>query len=290
MAAKKGGLGRGFDSLFLDNSSDAQAESGSVTLPVGQIEPDRGQPRTKFDEEALAELENSIREFGVLQPLLVRPMSDGSYRIVAGERRWRAARRAGLTEVPVIIRSLTDSEAAAIALIENLQREDLNAIEEAAAIKRLIEEFDFTQEEAADKLSKSRSAIANSLRLLALPNDVMKLVSDGMLSAGHARALLGLNDKEQLSEVANRVLEEGLSVRQTEALCKKPVKIKPEKQPEKQPTFYKMVELALNESMGRKVTVTKSKNKEGGVLQIEFYSDEELTELSNLLHKEQNND
>lgn len=279
MAAKKGGLGRGFDSLFLDNSSDAQTEGGSVSLPIGQIEPDRGQPRTKFDEEALAELENSIREFGVLQPLLVRPMSDGSYRIVAGERRWRAARRAGLTEVPVIIRSLTDSEAAAIALIENLQREDLNAIEEAAGIKRLIEEFDFTQEEAADKLSKSRSAIANSLRLLALPNDVMKLVSDGKLSAGHARALLGLNDKEQLSEVANRVLEEGLSVRQTEALVKslnKPVRAPKPKA--KRDTFYDEVELALSDVLARQVTVTNS--GEGGKLTIEFFDADDLKKLA----------
>lgn len=279
MAAKKGGLGRGFDSLFLDNSSDAQTEGGSVSLPIGQIEPDRGQPRTKFDEEALAELENSIREFGVLQPLLVRPMSDGSYRIVAGERRWRAARRAGLTEVPVIIRSLTDSEAAAIALIENLQREDLNAIEEAAGIKRLIEEFDFTQEEAADKLSKSRSAIANSLRLLALPNDVMKLVSDGKLSAGHARALLGLNDKEQLSEVANRVLEEGLSVRQTEALVKslnKPARAPKPKA--KRDTFYDEVELALSDVLARQVTVTNS--GEGGKLTIEFFDADDLKKLA----------
>ena len=248
MAAKKGGLGRGFDSLFLDNSSDAQAESGSVSLPIGQIEPDRGQPRTKFDEEALSELENSIREHGVLQPLLVRPMSDGTYRIVAGERRWRAARRAGLTEVPVIIRSLTDSEAAAIALIENLQREDLNAIEEAVGIQRLIEEYDFTQEAAADKLSKSRPAIANALRLLALPKDVMTMVSDGALSAGHGRALLGLNNKELISDTAKQVAEEKLSVRQTEQLVKtlnKPVK--PPKPKPRRDTFYDEVELALSE-------------------------------------------
>ena len=189
MATKKGGLGKGFDSLFLDNSADALSEGGSVILPISDIEPDRGQPRTKFAEEALAELEASIREFGVLQPLLVRPMSDGSYKIVAGERRYRAARRAGLSEVPVIIKSLTDAEAAAIALIENLQREDLNPIEEAAGIRKLIEEYGYTQEEAAEKLSKSRPAIANALRLLALPKDVMKLVEEGTLSAGHARAL-----------------------------------------------------------------------------------------------------
>lgn len=279
MAAKKGGLGRGFDSLFLDNSSDAQAESGSVSLPIGQIEPDRGQPRTRFDEEALAELENSIREYGVLQPLLVRPMSDGTYRIVAGERRWRAARRAGLTEVPVIIRSLTDSEAAAIALIENLQREDLNAIEEAVGIKRLIEEFDFTQEEAADKLSKSRSAIANALRLLALPGDVMKLVSDGELSAGHARTLLGLNDKELIPETARQVIEEKLSVRQTEQLVK--ALNKPPRTPKPKPrrdTFYDEVELALSDVLARQVTVTTA--GEGGKLTIEFFDADDLKKLA----------
>ncbi len=279
MAAKKGGLGRGFDSLFLDNSSDAQAESGSVSLPIGQIEPDRGQPRTRFDEEALAELENSIREYGVLQPLLVRPMSDGTYRIVAGERRWRAARRAGLTEVPVIIRSLTDSEAAAIALIENLQREDLNAIEEAVGIKRLIEEFDFTQEEAADKLSKSRSAIANALRLLALPGDVMKLVSDGELSAGHARTLLGLNDKELIPETARQVIEEKLSVRQTEQLVK--ALNKPPRTPKPKPrrdTFYDEVELALSDVLARQVTVTTA--GEGGRLTIEFFDADDLKKLA----------
>lgn len=279
MAAKKGGLGRGFDSLFLDNSSDAQAESGSVSLPIGQIEPDRGQPRTRFDEEALAELENSIREYGVLQPLLVRPMSDGTYRIVAGERRWRAARRAGLTEVPVIIRSLTDSEAAAIALIENLQRKDLNAIEEAVGIKRLIEEFDFTQEEAADKLSKSRSAIANALRLLALPGDVMKLVSDGELSAGHARTLLGLNDKELIPETARQVIEEKLSVRQTEQLVK--ALNKPPRTPKPKPrrdTFYDEVELALSDVLARQVTVTTA--GEGGRLTIEFFDADDLKKLA----------
>ena len=279
MAAKKGGLGRGFDSLFLDNSSDAQAESGSVSLPIGQIEPDRGQPRTKFDEEALSELENSIREHGVLQPLLVRPMSDGTYRIVAGERRWRAARRAGLTELPVIIRSLTDAEAAAIALIENLQREDLNAIEEATGIRRLIEEYNFTQEEAADKLSKSRPAIANALRLLALPNDVMKLVSDGALSAGHGRALLGLNNKELIPETARQAVEEKLSVRQTEQLVKalnrpaRPPKPKPRRD-----TFYDEVELALSDVLARKVTVTNA--GEGGKLTIEFFDADDLKKLA----------
>ena len=285
MAAKKGGLGRGFDSLFLDNSSDALAENGSVNLPIGQIEPDRGQPRTKFDETALTELENSIRDHGVLQPLLVRPMSDGSYRIVAGERRWRAARRAGLTEVPVIIRSLTDGEAAAIALIENLQREDLNPIEEAVGIRRLIEEYDFTQEEAADKLSKSRPAIANALRLLALPDEVMKLVSDGALSAGHARALLGLNDKALIPETADRIIEEKLSVRQTEQLVK--ALNKPPRAPKPKPkrdTFYDEVELALSQTLARTVTVSNS--GEGGRLTIEFFDADDLKKLAALFEED----
>lgn len=281
MAAKKGGLGKGFDSLFLDNSSDALSEGGSVMLPIGDIEPDRGQPRTKFSEEALAELEASIREFGVLQPLLVRPMSDGSYKIVAGERRWRAARRAELTEVPVIIKSLTDAEAAAIALIENLQREDLNPIEEAAGIKKLIEEYGYTQEEAAEKLSKSRPAIANSLRLLALPTDVAKLVEAGKLSAGHARALLGLEDEMLISDIANEIVEKQLSVRQTEQLVKTLKKPKKEKIPKKaRDKFYDEVELALSGVLARKVTVSGS--DKGGKLEIEFFDMDDLQKLAKL--------
>ena len=210
--------------------------------------------------------------------------------IVAGERRYRACRLAGLTEVPVIIRELTESETMELALIENLQREDLTPLEEAEGYNVLMREHGFTQEEIAQSMGKSRPAIANALRLLKLPESVRELLREDKISAGHARALLTLGTEEEMLAVADEIIKKDLSVRQTEALCKKPVKAKTEKQPEKQPTFYKMVELALNESMGRKVTVTKSKNKEGGVLQIEFYSDEELTELSNLLHKEQNND
>ncbi len=281
MAAKKGGLGKGFDSLFLDNSSDALSEGGSVMLPIGDIEPDRGQPRTKFSEEALAELEASIREFGVLQPLLVRPMSDGSYKIVAGERRWRAARRAELAEVPVIIKSLTDAEAAAIALIENLQREDLNPIEEAAGIKKLIEEYGYTQEEAAEKLSKSRPTIANSLRLLALPTEVAKLVEAGKLSAGHARALLGLEDEKLISDIANEIVEKQLSVRQTEQLVKTLKKPKKEKLPKKaRDKFYDEVELALSGVLARKVTVSGS--DKGGKLEIEFFDMDDLQKLAKL--------
>lgn len=286
MAVKKNGLGRGFDSLFLDNSSDSTAEGGSVLLPIGDIEPDRGQPRTNFDEAALSELENSIREYGVLQPLLVRPMSDGSYVIVAGERRWRAARRAGLTEIPVIIRTLTDEEAAAIALIENLQREDLNAIEEAAGIRKLIEDFGFTQEQAADRLSKSRPAIANSLRLLSLPKEVMKMVSDGQLSAGHARTLLGINDKEQIYPAAKQVVEEKLSVRQTEQLVKalnKPKKEKTQEKPRRD-KFYDEVELAISGVLSRNVSVV-NKGK-GGRLEIEFFDADDLKKIAKLFEED----
>lgn len=285
MAAKKGGLGKGFDSLFLDNSSDALSDGGSVMLSISEIEPDRGQPRTKFTEEALAELEASIREFGVLQPLLVRPMSDGSYKIVAGERRYRAARRAELKEVPVIIKSLTDAEAAAIALIENLQREDLNPIEEAAGIKKLIEEYGYTQEEASEKLSKSRPAIANALRLLMLPQDVSKLVEEGKLSAGHARALLGLEDEKLISDVAKEIVEKQLSVRQTEQLVKalkKPKKTAAVKKTRDK--FYDEVELALSGVLARKVVVSNS--GKGGKLEIEFFDQDDLQKLAKLFSED----
>lgn len=281
MASKKGGLGKGFDSLFLDNSSDALSEGGSVMLPISDIEPDRGQPRTKFSEEALAELEASIREFGILQPLLVRPMSDGSYKIVAGERRYRAARRAELKEVPVIIKSLTDAEAAAIALIENLQREDLNPIEEAAGIRKLIEEYGLTQEETAERLSKSRPAIANALRLLSLPKDVAKMVEDGLLSAGHARALLGLDNEEEISDIAKEIVEKQLSVRQTEQLVKalkKPKKA--EKVKKSRDKFYDEVELALAGVLARKVVVSSS--GKGGKIEIEFFDKDDLQKIAKL--------
>lgn len=186
MAAKKGGLGRGLDALFADNSIEEISSTGAVKLKTMDIEPNRDQPRKVFDEDALAELADSIAKHGVIQPLLVRPMPDGSYQLVAGERRWRASRMAGLTEVPVVIKELSDDEAMALALIENLQREDLNAIEEAQGIKSLMDTLSLTQDEAAERVGKSRPAIANALRLLKLPDSVIALVSDGKLSPGHA--------------------------------------------------------------------------------------------------------
>lgn len=286
MANKKSGLGRGFDSLFLDNSSEGLSESGSVTLKISDIEPDKQQPRTDFDEQALSELEASIREYGVLQPLLVRPVPDGTYVIVAGERRYRAARRAGLTEVPAIVRSLTDSEAAAIALIENLQREDLNAIEEAQGIKRLMEEFGLTQEETARKLSKSRPAIANSLRLLSLPEEVMSLVKDGFISAGHGRTLLGIDDKAKVLAAAERVAAENLSVRQTEQLVKTLNKAPSEKTAgaKKRDKFYDEAELALSDSLARKVRVINKGR--GGRIEIEFFDMDDLKKLAKIFNED----
>lgn len=288
MAKKLGGLGKGLNAIFIEN--DSEKNEGTITLKISEIEPNRSQPRKEFDEQSLSELAESISSHGLLQPLLVRPLPLGGYEIVAGERRYRACRMAGLTEVPVIIRELTESETMELALIENLQREDLTPLEEAEGYAVLLNEHHFTQEEIAQSMGKSRPAIANALRLLKLPESVRELLRDGSISAGHARALLTLDSEDAMLTVAEEIIKKDLSVRQTEALCKKPVKIKKEEKPEKQPPYYKMVELTLSESLGRKITVTKNKKNEGGILQIEFYSDEELTELSNLLHKEQDND
>lgn len=284
MAKKKlGGLGKGLNAIFIEN--DSEDNESTITLPISEIEPNRSQPRKEFDEKALAELADSISRHGLLQPLLVRPLTLGGYQIVAGERRYRASRMAGLKELPVIIRELSDTETMEIALIENLQREDLTPIEEALGYKVLIEEHGFSQEETAQSVGKSRPAVANALRLLKLPDSIIEYLNDGKISAGHARALLSLENEEQMLTVANEIASKDLSVRQTEKLCKDVQKIKPETEnkPEKKPSFYSMVELALNESLGRKITVSKNKGKEGGVLTIEFYSDEELTELSNKL-------
>ena len=278
MANKKGGLGKSFSDLFLDNSADGLSDGGAVTLPIGDIEPDRSQPRRNFDEAALAELENSIREYGVLQPLLVRPTPDGSYRIVAGERRWRAARGAGLSKVPVVIRALSDEEAAAIALVENLQREDLNAMEAARGIRRLMDEFGFTQQTAADRLGKSRSAVANTLRLLLLPENVQTDVAEGRLSEGHARALLGLEKPEEIAAAAAKVIEEKLSVRQTETLVRQ--KNAPPRTPPVRRLGDKAMEetaLALASVLGRKVHISGS--EKGGTLEIEFFDAEDLKKL-----------
>lgn len=284
MAAKKGGLGRGLDALFADNSIEEIASTSAVKLKIMDIEPNRDQPRKIFDEDALAELADSIAKHGVIQPLLVRPMPDGSYQLVAGERRWRASRMAGLTEVPVVIKELSDDEAMALALIENLQREDLNAIEEAQGIKALMDTLSLTQDEAAERVGKSRPAVANALRLLKLPDSVIALVSDGKLSPGHARALLGFKDEQDIIETADLIIEKGLTVRDVEKLVKKRNREpKAEKPAARRASYYDEVELALTDFLGRKVKVGTKPGKESGVLEIDFFDKDDLTRLADAL-------
>lgn len=281
MSKKFGGLGKGLDTIFAEN--ETEDSNSSVMLKISEIEPNRSQPRKDFDENSLSDLAQSISQHGLLQPLLVRPLPIGGYQIVAGERRYRACRMAGLTEVPVTIRELSDTETMELALIENLQREDLSPIEEALGYKALIDEHGFSQEEVATSVGKSRPAIANSLRILKLPDSVLEYVKQDKISAGHARALLMLDSEDDMLELAELIYKKDLSVRQAEKLAKKKPEVEEDTQPERKPSFYSMVELALNESLGRKIKVNKNKGKQGGVLQIEFYSDEELTELSNKL-------
>ncbi len=281
MSKKFGGLGKGLDTIFAEN--ETEDSNSSVMLKISEIEPNRSQPRKDFDENSLSDLAQRISQHGLLQPLLVRPLPIGGYQIVAGERRYRACRMAGLTEVPVTIRELSDTETMELALIENLQREDLSPIEEALGYKALIDEHGFSQEEVATSVGKSRPAIANSLRILKLPDSVLEYVKQDKISAGHARALLMLDNEEDMLELAELIYKKDLSVRQAEKLAKKKPEVEEDTQPERKPSFYSMVELALNESLGRKIKVNKNKGKQGGVLQIEFYSDEELTELSNKL-------
>ena len=287
MAKRKlGGLGKGLDSLFADLPDTGDDAAGAATLPLREIEPDPEQPRKKFDEEALSGLAASIQENGLLQPIAVRPKRIGTgYLIIAGERRWRAARLAGLTEVPVLIKDVTDEQAAALALIENLQREDLDPIEVAEGCRQLIEKYGLTQETAAKRLGKSRSAVTNSLRLLGLPEDVRARVSDGTLSAGHAKVLLGLPEPGLIRAAAQEVAERGLNVRQTEALCKKLAR--PPKPPRPKPDAFTRpkraveVEAALKEVTGSEVHVDYKDGK--GSLKIDFYSDEMLQKFVSLL-------
>ena len=285
MAKNKGGLGRGLDSLFADTLPENESESGGevTTLPLRDIEPDKDQPRKAFEEESLTELAASITEHGLLQPIAVRPKPLGAgYVIIAGERRWRAARLAGLDEVPVIIKDVTDEQAAALALIENLQREDLDPIEVAEGCRQLIDKYGLTQESAAKKLGKSRSAVTNSLRLLALPEDVRRMVSAGKLSFGHAKVLLGLPSAELMQQAAAEVVAQNLNVRQTEALCKKLAK--PPKEPvEPAPrgTLPVEVEESLKQALGSEVNVAYHDGK--GKLTVHFYSDEQLKAFANLL-------
>ena len=288
MAAKKGGLGRGLDALFADNSVEENSSASAVKLSLNEIEPNKDQPRKTFDEKALSELADSIAQHGVIQPLLVRPMPDGSYQLVAGERRWRAARRAGLSEVPVVIREMSDSEMMELALIENLQREDLNPIEEAEGLQQLIHTYGLTQETAAARVGRSRPAIANALRLLSLPTPILELTRDGKISAGHARALLSLNDEEKMVEIADQILKKEISVREVERLAKAAAieKKQPENHPLRRDTFYEEVELALTNSLGRRIKVNLNKKENRGTIEIEFFDQNDLTDLSRLLDPE----
>ena len=280
MAKKIGGLGKGLDVLFMQNTMEDA--SGAVTLPLEEIIPNKEQPRKQFDEEALADLSASIAQHGVLQPLLVRPMPDGSYQLVAGERRWRASRMAGLTEVPVVIRDMTEQQAAEVALIENLQREDLNPMEEALGYRTLMENYDMTQEQAAQVVNKSRPAVANALRLLSLPAPVAEMVSAGVLSAGAARTVLAFDGEDMQVAAATAAVERGLSVRELEKMAKA-AKAAPRqpKKPATRDSFYDEVELALRENLGRQVKVTVT--PKGGTLQLEFFDPADLQALANKL-------
>lgn len=281
MGSKKGGLGRGLDSLFED-SADSTDNGQISTLPLREIEPDPDQPRKTFAQENLDELARSIAEHGLLQPIAVRFGPAGMYRIIAGERRWRAARQAGLTEVPVVIREVTDEQAMELALIENLQREDLDPVEEAMGYQQLIDRCGLTQEQAAQKLGKSRSALANSLRLLGLRGEVLDLLKTGHLSVGHAKVILGLPPELQ-QQAADLIVAEDLNVRQTEALCKKLLRPAAEpKAPAMRPSFAGEVELSLREVLGNEVKVDYKKGGKG-TLTLHFYSDDQLAAFANLL-------
>lgn len=277
---KKRGLGKGLDAIFAENTDETT--EGAVSVKISEIEPNRDQPRKEFDSEALSELADSISQHGVLQPLLLRPLLTGGYRIVAGERRWRAARMAGLTEVPAIIREMSDAEEMLFALIENLQREDLTPLEEARGYRTLIEAQDFTQEEVSKAVGKSRPAITNALRLLNLPEDIQGMLERGEITAGHARTLLSFKNQEDMRLGAQKA-KDGASVRELEALAKR-LNEKKESLPKtpRKNQYFEEAQLAVGEYLNRRVKVAGSKKK--GTLQIEFYGEEDLQNLLHDLH------
>ncbi len=298
MAAKRNGLGKGLDSLIPNKSSakpssdvkDTKKEeekqekkTGEVLVKINEVEPNREQPRKDFDEDSLMELADSIKQFGILQPLLVQKKKD-YYEIIAGERRWRAAKIAGIKEVPVLIKNYTDQEIVEISLIENIQRENLNPIEEAMAYKRLLEEFNLKQDEVAERVSKSRTAVTNSMRLLKLSSRVQQMIVDDMISTGHARALLAIDDEEQQYMLANKIFDEKLSVRETEKLVKALKNPKKEVKKEKQEhTFvYQNLEEHMKNIIGTKVSVNPKANGKGRI-EIEYYSEEELERIYDLI-------
>ena len=280
---KKAGLGKGLDALFIDNSTE---ENGDKLVNINDIEPKRDQPRKYFDEEALKELADSIAMHGVIQPLLVRPLSDGGYQLIAGERRWRASRMAGLSQVPVVVKEMTDEEAMELALIENLQREDLNPIEEAEGFKLLMDTYSFTQEQAAEKVGKSRPAVANALRLLSLPQAVLDMVKQGLISSGHARTLIPLTDEKLIIKLAEEISQKELSVRETERIVKTLLKPKNEivKKKSKRDPYYDECEIAIREELGRKAKINVSRGNKGSI-EIEFFSKEDLQSILEALAK-----
>jgi len=285
------GLGKGLDSLIpaSGKSESKEVKQAETVVKIAKVEPNRDQPRKNFDEDALQELADSIKQFGLLQPILVQDRKD-YYEIIAGERRWRAAKLAGLREVPVIIRNYTDQEIVEVSLIENIQREDLNPIEEALAYKRLLEEFHLKQDEVADRVSKSRTAVTNSMRLLKLSDNVQQMIIDDMLSTGHARALIPIEDEELQLQLAQRIFDEKLSVREVEKIVKgilKPEEEKPKKEetPQNIRYIYEDIENRLKEKFSRKVEIT-TKGKNGtGKIEIEFYSNDDLDHLIETLSK-----
>lgn len=280
--AKKSGLGKGLGALMLENNTDSMVSTS--TLNINEITPNKEQPRKTFDETALEELADSIRQHGVLQPLLVRPLTSGGYQLVAGERRWRASRLAELKEVPVIIKELSDTEAMEIAIIENLQREDLNPIEEAEGLQALIDKCGYTQEQVATSVGKSRPAITNALRLLKLPEEVRDMAKDGTISAGHARALLAFDNQPMMIECANQIVSKKLTVRDVEKMAKRPASSSTKtKTSQRRDSFYDEVELSLTEALGTKVKVYNGRNK--GTLEIEFYTLDDLKNIANAIAK-----
>ena len=296
------GLGKGLDALIpnsfenesvskkakvkSDNENKGEKKEGEVMVNITKVEPNREQPRKNFDEDALEELAESIKQFGLLQPILVQDRKT-YYEIIAGERRWRAAKKAGLKEVPVIIKNLTEQEIVEISLIENIQREDLNPIEEALAYKKLLTEFNLKQDEVADRVSKSRTAVTNSMRLLKLCDEVQQMIINDMISTGHARALIGIEDPEEQYAIAQRIFDEKLSVRDVEKLVKnlgKPKLKKPNDKDKSLEIIYRDIEENLKQKLSTKVAIS-SKGNGTGKIEIEFYSHEDLEKLIDLLSK-----
>ena len=308
MVAKRKGLGKGLDSLIpakndagantvqnteqkieskiTVNDKNGEEKNGETFLKINQVEPNRDQPRKEFDEDALMELADSVKQFGILQPLIVQERKD-YYEIIAGERRWRAAKIAGLKEVPVIIRDYTKQEIVEISLIENIQRENLNPIEEAMAFKRLLEEFNLKQDEVAERVSKSRTAVTNSMRLLKLSRRVQQMIIDDMISTGHARALLAIDDEELQYTIATRIFDEKMSVRDTEKLVKSlKLKKEPKEEPQKEKLEHAFVYDDIVEKMknviGTKISINAKPNGKGKI-EIEYYSEEELERIYDLI-------